>query len=173
MNRIENVLEREMRAVVAPEELWERIQSPRKFAPPKSNTGRNACATVLLILLVWGIEARRGEFRSTDAGQIRAWVQKNAGLDVPLRERAGASVQLVGARLLKGPVPTAEIEYRAGNQPATLVVSRRSADTARQLTNGGRTFSWSARGQVYTLACATPEALRAACALCHSDPERL
>ncbi len=114
-----------------------------------------ACATVLL-LFVWMFVGHRG-LRSSDPGEIRAWVQAKAGIDVPLRARP-AGVQLKGASVSKG---TVEIAYRVGNRDGRLMVG------GRRVAPGPRVFTWSMDGRIYTLECATPDDLRIACGLCH------
>ena len=158
---IEPALVRELRQVVAPDELWERVRSPGVARKKKSvhtsvnAAGISACATVLLLVI--GLFAWPRGVRSGDAGEIRAWVKARAGVDVPLLARP-VGVELTGARAAKGSV---EIVYRVAGRDGRLIVGgRRTGSTAR-------VFTWSMDGRTYTLECATPEDLKMACNLCH------
>ena len=144
--------------VVAPDELWERIQRPRVKAarvPIGVNAARLcACAALALILLM--IPWQRG-VRSGDAAEIRGWVRAKAGIDVPLRAYP-AGVQLIGANASRGSV---EIAYRVSNRDGRLFIGGRHA------ASSGKVFTGSIAGHTFTLECATPEDLRIACNLCH------
>ncbi|MBZ5610240.1 MAG: hypothetical protein LAP38_18410 [Acidobacteriia bacterium] len=159
---IEAVLEQRLARVSAPEELWDRVRYPRVERPSvhmSVNAARmSACATVAaaIMLLVWHFHTGGAavQFRSSDPGMVRAWVQANAGIDVPLH-----SGYLVGANVNHG---RAEIAYRVGGRDLSLLVSN---SRGASLKNGAN-FAWAAGGQTYMLACTAPEDLKA-CALCH------
>lgn len=161
---IEVSLARHLGTVAAPEELWERIQNPpRRVSVPRRSTQARmsvlvaATAAVVMAAVVFH---PRSEFRSDNAAEIRAWVKAKTGLDVRLHAGPSPSVELMGAKVLKG--NAAEITYRMGNHDVTVMVSR--AGTA----DSTGVFSWIARGQRYTLACVAPEELKIACLHCHS-----
>lgn len=153
----EPALARELGPVAAPEELWERVcnPGPRPAWKPGLHATVNAarfracatvaCAGLVVLLAVWAYPSRR-EFRSGDAGQIRAWVRANAGVDVPLRSHLPAELRLTGARVVNG---TAEIAYRVNNREC-LVVNRPSMARHR-----------------FSLSCTSPGDIKVACSLCH------
>ncbi|HYL75328.1 MAG TPA: hypothetical protein VEU96_14040 [Bryobacteraceae bacterium] len=168
---VEAELRRELQQVRAPEELWERVQRPRAAV---SRGGRGyvwVLAAAAMVMVVLFLARPRGEFRSGDAARIRAWVLLHAGLDVPLQ--ASTALRLVGA---KGTDGRAEIACRVGDRDVKLTVSRARAGvvevSAHQAYKGGKAVSWAMRGQLYTLACATPEDLQVACMLCHAGGVR-
>jgi len=155
---IERELEQSLRRVAAPEELWDRLQSPQPVRS-RVQTRFMALATAPVVMLVallgsHSANAPSVQFRSSDAREIQAWVKARTGLDVPMH--AG---NLAGASVLPG--SAAEIAYRgAGNM--TLLVSLEAASTARN----ANVLSWSTRGLTFQLACAEQQDLKA-CALCH------
>jgi hypothetical protein len=177
---LEPVLERELAPVTAPEELWDRVQLPRarRCRHPLHRQGAWALAAAALVLAVWGLRtSRQLEFHSTDAVRIQSWVKVNSGLDVELPARPPRSIQLLGAHVIRGANPAVEVTYRAGNHDARLLVLKADESLANPpahevlgngLRNGASVFSWSMHGQQYTLACATPGDLQAACLLCHT-----
>jgi hypothetical protein len=178
---IETVLARNLDRVVAPEELWARIDNrsltvaaQTDLFPSRDRKGTvlawTLVAATLVIVLVWGLRPRRDlVLRSDSAAQIREWVQANAGLDIPLTH--SAKVRLTGARLMRGNV---EIACRVGNHEAKLLISKEHSTLRHgtQPTTTPSTASWGMSGRLYTLACATPEDLGIACLLCHSSSER-
>ena len=118
---------------------------------------------------------RRVEFASNRATDITGWVKSNTGLDVPVRQDPKAPIRLVGASVVRTEkVPTAEIAYRVGSHDVALRVTKAegaAAETGHQGLagiQGRKSASWTMRGQLYTLACATPEDLKVACLLCHA-----
>jgi hypothetical protein len=159
---IEPALARHLDPVSAPEELWERVRNPasgikKKGVHTSVNAARlGACATSVLLLLVWLVGGQRG-LRSGDPGEIRRWVQAKAGIDVPLRARP-AGVQVTGASVSRG---TVEIAYKVGSRDGRLFVG------GKHTSSNPRVFTWSMDGRTYTLECATPEDLKIACSLCH------
>jgi len=176
---IERVLERKLDRVAAPDELWVRIDNrsltvaARKERPrrlPRAVLAWTLVAAMLVVVLVWGLRPRRDiVFRSESATQIREWVKANAGLDIPLLGNS-SQVRLTGARLMRGDVA---IACRVGNHEATLMVSKDRSNLQHgvQPTKERSTVAWGMSGRLYTLACATPEDLRIACLLCHSNSE--
>jgi hypothetical protein len=64
-----------------------------------------------------------------------------------------------------------EIVYRAGNDHATLLVSRADPGAASMPHSriSGTVSSWVMDGQRFTLACNDPAGLQLACKLCHLD----
>ena len=172
LDRLEHVLERHLGRTNAPEELWDRIQRPPEpgsWSPRQGMVWALATA-VLLLAAFWGLNARgeRVELRSADTAQIREWINTATGLDVPLPAKTPPSVRLICARVVNG---DAEIDYRAGNRDATLLVSRvgsaSSGDAGHRFLRGdlGVTI-WTMGSQLYTLSGASGDS-RAACTLCH------
>jgi hypothetical protein len=122
------------------------------------------------------------ELHSNDALSMRAWVKSRAGLDIPLVASSSPSIRLASVRLgehslRKSPAPTAEVSFLVQDRRATLLVSPAESGSSGMLehrllttepyNSGAKTASWVVRGQLYTLACASPEDLRTACSLCH------
>jgi hypothetical protein len=197
---VEALLERHLGPVSAPRELWTRIQSPSRrasrhtvvrklawavaavvvfagtvssFREPKAFAGNEAAA---LQALARGTEDL--EFRSAKATEIRAWVRTRTGIEIPIPENS--PVQLLGASL--SAAGTVEVAYRVADRPVALVVSKTNAaffegdrhrKVSRESLQAARTYSWAAGSQRFTLACATPGGLEAACALCHVDGKQL
>ena len=106
------------------------------------------------------------ELRTADPSEIRGWLRRHAGIDVPLP--AVTAVRLEGARVVRhGSQRVAAVEYRVGNDTVTLLVAR--ADPGCPLPpHGGHAVAWQARDQVYALSCPNPERVEAACRLCHA-----
>lgn len=158
---IERELEQSLRRVAAPEELWDRLQSPQPVRS-RVQTRFMALATVPVVMLVALIGSHSSnvpavQFRSSNPVAVQAWVKAKTGLDVPMHEArlAGANVTSAGA---------AEIAYR-GAGSMTLLVSTEAATQPRSAGNP-TVLSWSASGLTYQLACAEQQDLKA-CALCH------
>ena len=154
---IERELERSLRRVAAPEELWDRLQSPQPVRS-RVQTRFMALATVPVVMLVALLGSHSAnvpavQFRSNDAQAIEAWVKARTGLDVPMH-----SGKLAGASVVHGGV--AEIAYR-GEGGMKLMVSAEPAFSRN--ANG---FSWTTGGLVYQLSSAEQQDLKA-CALCH------
>jgi hypothetical protein len=173
---VTNLLERGLRPVAAPPELWDRVRNSK----PVSSRGSNrmlvwamAAAVVLIVAGLSLIQRDHAAYQvSSDhcenPAQLRAWVRAKTGLDLPLRADSSASIQLIGARNVRGRV---EISYRAGNRDAMLLVSRAEAGAANVPHSrvSGNVSAWVMAGQQVTLACADPAALQLACKLCHLD----
>lgn len=193
---IESELARKLSRVEAPEELWDRtLADARGSGTPVQNRDRKGAAVpwertlanargsvptryrawalvaaVLFVALVWGFPSRRDlVIRSASATQIREWVKANAGFDIPLLADS-SGVRLTGARVSHGGV---EIACRVGNHDAKLSISKNKSSLQHAALNANSSaISWGMNNRLYTLACATPEDLRIACLLCHSNSER-
>jgi hypothetical protein len=106
------------------------------------------------------------QFRSADPKQIRAWVQANAGIDIPLPARAGESVKLIGVSVFRNGSPMVCVTYRVGNQPSRLLVTRATnavpqhGSMERSSYHGNSISTWVMQGQAYMLA-------GSGCVLCH------
>jgi len=174
---LEPELQRELREVTAPPELWDRVQSARFSRPPERSHRRMVWALALPVVLAavaWSVvrspvreNSQTLAFHCQNPAQLRAWVRATTGIDVPLRAAPPASIQLTGARNLGERV---EIAYRAGDHDAALLVSR--ANGAADVPHGnptGNASSWVMAGLRYTLACDNPADLQLACKLCHLD----
>lgn len=150
---LEMELANQFRPVMAPEGLWDRIQSP---APPLPRPLRAQfpvwlalAATVLLaaVTLLWqsrgGLrdmaqlsdqdlrvlaDASQGvSFQSEDPGQITKWLKNKGSIDLELPSGGPGGVHLLGAKLveLRGTL-IAAVAYHIGNDDsATLLVSRK------------------------------------------------
>jgi hypothetical protein len=156
---MEQELERSLRRVAAPEELWDRLQHPGQ-QPARVRTRFMAWATVPVVMLValWTPHARNTaplQLHSSDPVEVQAWVRANTSLDVPLHAGNLAGANAVSAQ-------TAEIEYRVDGRKMSLLVSSEPVFSERKVAH----ISWTAEGKTYLLACAEPQDLKA-CALCH------
>jgi len=174
---LESELQQGLREVQAPEELWDRIQTPQ--AVRRNGSSRRLlwvpALAVVLAAVAFSLvrspvhnNSQLTAFHCQNPAQLRAWVKANTGFDVPLRVVPPASIQLIGARAVEG---RAEIAYRAGNRDAVLLVSRAgpgSANAPHSRVNGNSS-SWVMDGQRFTLACDNPAGLQLACKLCHLD----
>jgi hypothetical protein len=175
---LEPELQRELREVSAPPELWDRIQTPR-VAPSQRRHHFAWAMAAAVVLIAVGVSMIRRESVAGDNGsqeiafhcqnpaQLRAWVKANTGLDVPLRDAPPASIQLIGAR---NAGERTEIAYRAGDRDAVLLVSRANGIADVPHSNlTGKVSSWVMNGQRFTLACNNAADLQLACKLCHLD----
>ena len=183
---LEPVLTEHLGRVAAPQELWRRVQAPR-FEGARSSRPQLAWAlatTLAIVTVAWGFHPRINATASRDANltlrcadpaRIRAWVKANTGLDVPLPDKPAAAVQLIGARAVQSDPPSVEVDYIAtGHQEHLLVSKARSkSPTHRQPGANDSHAAWTMGGQAYTLACADPAELRAACLLCHAAGQSL
>jgi hypothetical protein len=195
VHRLDEELARHLRPVAAPEDLWSRMQGPHQghagavirwpvwaFAAAVAATIALFCFSLrsdtssYLAKFAVGELARGVEdvqFRSADPKQIRAWVQANAGIDIPLPARAGESVKLIGASVFPNGSPMVCLTYRVGNQPTRLLVARATnavpqhESMERSSYHGKSISSWVMQGQAYMLAGAAAENARSGCVLCH------
>lgn len=121
--------------------------------------------------------------RTEDTRQIRAWVKANSGIDIPLPPKHSSVIQVVGARMIDGPRPLAEVAYQVDGYRATLLVTKDPSGKKTYPSHGfhasdrldaARVTSWSMRGQSYTLAWeASEEEFEVACLLCHDQKPSL
>ena len=198
-------LSRHLGPVQAPEQLWDRVQNPRQSPLPNAPRPwfpRIAWAAAAVAVIVGGVTwslhhkpagpalapnetfalngfaegSKSLDLQSSEAPQIKTWIHDGAGLDVPLPTRTAAFVQVIGAKMVRKDVPTAQISYRVRDMPVTLVVSKapEGIDPKHTITATGsgtgrakdaKYLSWTMRGLSYTVASADA---RAACLLCHS-----
>jgi hypothetical protein len=126
------------------------------------------------------------DFRSNSFADTRSWVKTQADIDIDVP--AGQSnadrgaVRLLGTRIIRfNGLPVAAIEYRVGDQVATLFVSGKragltaSAKASKHLFSQGRLVSWNMRSQTYTIAVSKTGVFsgatnsRGACLLCHAN----
>ncbi|HEY2017412.1 MAG TPA: hypothetical protein VGH38_28095 [Bryobacteraceae bacterium] len=104
------------------------------------------------------------DLRSSDPGEIGAWMRQHAGVSVSLPTTGKA--HLSGVRLIrKGGTRIAAVEYAVGSDAATLLVAR--VGSAPSAPHG--LSSWSSGGQCYALACSNRERPETACLLCHAS----
>jgi hypothetical protein len=161
---IEQELERSLRRVAAPEELWDRVQHPgQEPAPVRTRFMAWATLPVVMLVALWAPHARNTgplQFHSSDPAEIRAWVKTNTSLDVPLHAGNLAGANAVSAQM-------AEIAYRVDGRKVSLLVSNDMLAAGPVFRErNARRVSWTAGGKTYLLACAEPQDLKA-CALCH------
>jgi len=186
-------LEWGLRETAAPAELWNRIAEARRVAvEPRKGMGAGLvwamAATVALMAVGLSFVYRESTgndralamralssasqisgFRCENPAQLRAWVRAKTGLDLPLRQDAAPSIQLIGAQAIEG-ARGVEVAYRAGSRDAVLLVSKaRGAANSPHDRASGSVSSWIMDGQRYTLACDNPADLQLACKLCHLD----
>jgi hypothetical protein len=208
---LERELARQLAPVAAPESLWDRIDRRQRRPGRRISLERTfwpvAVAMVLLafagVLRTLNVNrepdslpeqelalvARPSgdfDFRSNSFAETRAWVkaQANIDIDVPAgRPAAGrGAVRLLGTRIIRlHGLPVAAIDYRAGDQVATLFVSGKragltgSAKASKHLFSQGRLVSWNMRSQTYTIVFSETGAFsgagnsRGACLLCHAN----
>jgi hypothetical protein len=131
------------------------------------------------------------DFRSDSFDAARKWVKAEANIDIDLPPgHRGADpavyservVRLLGVRMarLRG-VPIAAVDYRVGDEGATLFVSGKQGGEAggeaasrhvflpTKSAADGRLYSWSMHNQIYAIAASGLENSHAACLLCHSN----
>jgi hypothetical protein len=206
---LEKELARQLAPLAAPESLWDRINQrqrrPRRrvsldwaFWPAAAAMVFLAFAGLLLTrgahrdpgtlteqeLAVLASGSRGFDFRSDSFEDTRAWVKAEANIDIDLPSGQAAAdrgpVRLLGARMiqLRG-LPIAAIDYRVGDEMATLLVSGKHAglsgntEASRHLfsriksAGNARLFSWNMRNQTYMIAFSGAKNPRGACLLCH------
>lgn len=190
-NRLDLELQRQLRPVDAPEELWARIQT-RTRAKHTPNlrwlAGAFAGAAIVLCCLMLRSNAtghlaktaaqelaarsERVDFRSNDPAQIRAWVRSRAGMDVPLA--SAGSVRFLGVALLQESPCVVCVSYRIGGKRGDLVIARGGSrgpkhSSMQHLSSGNASIlAWAAAGQTYVVA-APVDNLQLTCSLCHID----
>jgi hypothetical protein len=188
---LEPELQKGLRPVTAPPELWDRLKAAQVAPPRRTNQKVVWAMAAAVVLIAVGLssvyresvagdeasalqalatDSQRIAFHCQNPAQLRAWVRAKTGLDLPLRAESSPSIQLIGAQTIGG-TRGVEVAYRTGNRDAVLVVSRAEAGSAdlphRRVS--GNVSSWVMDGQRYTLACNDPADLQLACKLCHLD----
>jgi len=188
-------LSRHLGPVKAPDELWDRVhgtQTVHQLRPSRGMTWQWAAAALATVAVVAGITVWQNrelsgeeravralsrtpeqlEFRSENLAEVRTWVKTGTGLDVPMPGNTSPAVRMIGARVNRAGVPTAEIAYRVGDADVSLVVSKipLEGDGRHQFVKSGSYHgssfqSWTMRGQMYTIASADA---KVGCLLCHS-----
>lgn len=200
---LERELARQLAPVAAPESLWIRMHEPRRSAWPGASIRwmlwpavaaltLAVCAGVFREVNLRGTEkltshdlaelaagGREFDFRSSDFGAVRLWVKAKADIDIDVPEEpAGenARVRVLGVRLirLRG-FRVAAIDYRAGEDLATLLVSAKHSGLRGngevKMKSGGNTrlISWNMRNQIYAISVSGAEDVHGACLLCHAN----
>ena len=163
-----SLLAQELRRVNAPAELWDRVEMPRETVlrpRPAAIRWVAVAATLTVAALAWTLTASR-QIQTSDAGEIRSFVQARTGLDLPLTQPPSVT-KLSGAR--QAGLHTAEVAFTAGSVPALLRVEQAGKDVQNhaRLVPGAITASWISAGQRYTIETSSPQALEIACRLCH------
>ena len=163
---LEPVLASELGRVRAPEELWKRIETPKTRTRMRMPVLHAVAAATLIALALWSSYPRVQAIQSSDSVRIREWIKANSGLEIPLLTELPVSLRLTGARIVRG---RAEVGCRIGDRDIKLVVAKAESGVSHvhNHPNGGRSVSWAMHGQSYSLFCARPEDLKAACLLCH------
>jgi hypothetical protein len=204
---LERELARQLAPVAAPESLWERInhqQRGQRRGEPRRRISFDRAfwpITVAMVLFAFAgvlrtfsgfrdpetLTDRSGRFdlRSDNFEDIRAWAKTEANIDIDVPSgqlaRDRGDVRLLGARLIRRRgLPVAAIDYRVGDEAATLFVSGKRAglsgttEAAGHLfsqtrsTGDARLVSWNMRNQNYTIAFSGAGNAHAACLLCHT-----
>jgi hypothetical protein len=193
------ILRRDLAQVEAPAELWYRVQGASAAAPrhPRRPLAWTLAVALVIVAAVLAVRAReepaplaasaagvvepaRIEFQSGDPAQIRAWLNRKAGIDVALPGVLEPSIRLLGASVVNRSEPAIQVVYMAGDREATLLVEKTSQSSAirhadlRAEPNASGKITWVMRGQRYTLQCFEPggfgrEDARIACLLCHTS----
>ena len=208
---LEGELSRHLGPVTAPESLWERIHQcpvPRQRSPLQWALWPVAAA--MLLLTSGGVAWQSGkvrnhvgdmeqlaeqelqrlvagsndfDFQSSDPGEIRAWVKAKVKIDIDLAAgRSDGEVRLLGVRLIQHRgAPVAAIDYRVGEDAATLLVLRKASSAGTTLpasehlfsriqsAGSSRLVSWSMREQAYTMALSGTRDPQGGCFVCHVD----
>ena len=120
------------------------------------------------------------DFQSDNFGDARRWVKTRANIDIEVPQRYPAAnnglIHVVGVRLAKlHGLPIAAVDYKVGDEVATLVVSGRRAgltgdDMGPSLhlhSRRGLTY-WNMRNETYTIAFQSVKNPHGACMLCHA-----
>jgi hypothetical protein len=151
-NWIESTLERELRPIKAPNELWSRVQNPQPHPLPQ---WKLAVALMLAVATAWALHPRSVSIESDRPAEIRDWIRARTGLDVPLAP--SSSIHLCGARAFGS---SAEIKFRSGAREGILLIARADHAAASHEFSGS---TWTLHGQTYT------SEAHAACLLCHEE----
>ena len=205
---LETVLAKHMGPEKAPDALWGRIQNPRSQARTNATPiwvrWAPIAATLMLVaggawwvgnldqrpttpesMAVAALEngSEPLALETSDTAEIRRWVKANSGIDIPLPPKHDSVIQVIGARMMDGPNPMAEVSYQVGEYRAALLVAKDPTGRKSYPTHGLRpsdplekahVSSWSMRGQSYTLASnARGDEFERACLLCHDQTPSL
>ncbi|MBZ5606100.1 MAG: hypothetical protein LAO79_27725 [Acidobacteriia bacterium] len=154
------LLDRNLRPVAAPEELWERVCDPRPRPKPVLRL-RLALAMIAAVATAWALHPRTASFDSQGASEMRAWVMDRTGLDVPLSP--AAPIRLCGSTAFGN--GSAEIRYKLRDREARILVAK--AERYTQSHEFVSRTSSILRGQSYTVSGLDAQT---ACILCHVDP---
>jgi|SRR5579863_703726 len=130
-------------------------------------------------LALFGRTSGDFDFRSNSFAETRAWVKAQADIDIDVPASRPAAdrgaVRWLGTRIIRlHGLPVAAIDYRVGDQVATLFVSGKragltgSAKASKHLFSRGRFVSWNMRSQTYAIALSGTQNSRGACLLCHA-----
>jgi hypothetical protein len=202
---LERELARQLAPVAAPESLWHHINRQQRRPARRVSLERTfwpvAMAMVLLAfagvlrtlslnrapdqlseqeLALFARPSGAFDFRSDSFAETRAWVktQANIEIDVPAGPPAAerGNVRLLGTRIIRlHGLQIAAIDYRVGDQMATLFVSGKrdgltgSAKASKHMFSKGRLVSWNMRSQTYTIAFSGTRGSGGACLLCHAN----
>jgi hypothetical protein len=186
---LEPVLRDGLKRVSTPPELWYRVVLPRvDDAAPQPRTrfvwmlAVASAMTASILAIVWGYKPvhagtmnanGRAEFKSSQISDVRSWIRKRTGVDLPLVINANAGISVKSASISED--GRIEVRYRAGDQDAVLLVtaSLESRPEHRHVSQPAleqaATVSWSMGQRVYTLAVERAGGLRAACVACHAE----
>lgn len=193
---LKKTLERDLRTVSAPDELWDRIQHPRvrRTHSVLALVTVLTAAAAVAVGAVWGFFPRPErstqelavaaldnapaglELQSGTFPQIRAWVKERTGIDLPLPQAPSRMVTMRGVCAVRGGTPGVEVAYRVSGHNAALVVSRAGPGMTGSVehrflkcdsTGAARVSSWTMHGQLYTLAYDARGDARDECLLCH------
>jgi hypothetical protein len=128
--------------------LWAQPGSARwwhRLQPVSAGLAGFASAAAALLLAAFYLQP--ATLLSSNAVEIRSWIQVRAGIDLPLRAEPPSVIRLTGARVGR---QITEVTFEIGGRAGVLRVPAKATH------------------QSYKLACATPEDERLACLLCHS-----
>lgn len=200
---LERELARQLAPVAAPESLWDRIHQRQREPRRRISFDRAfwPIAVAMVLLAFAGVlrtfSASRNpetftehsgsfDLRSDNFEDIRAWAKTEANIDIDLPSgqlaRDRGDVRLLGARLIRRRgLPVAAIDYRVGDESATLFVSGKRAGLSGTTEAAGHLFSqtpstgearlvsWNMRNQTYTIAFSGAGNAHGACLLCHTN----
>ena len=145
-NWLEPELQRGLREVTAPPELWDRVQGAKAFAV-RAESNRmlglgDGCSCRCDRPLVWSAVHRDSVAGTAAHSAFVVKIPRNCapgsapktGLDLPLRADSSPSIRLIGARNAGGRV---EIAYRAGNRDASAA----GVESGRRVSKRRRTIA--------------------------------
>ncbi|MEO8096439.1 MAG: hypothetical protein ABI811_01970 [Acidobacteriota bacterium] len=195
---IDDVLQKHLGRVPAPDQLWQQIHRPARAVPTGTAwmAWAAAAATIVLTAGGWTLWQKQQKpvsveslavtalnrttdnlpLHSEDASQVRSWVKANSGIDIPLPPQHSPLVRIIGANVTTNGVPVAEVSYQVGEYRAALMVTKDPTGATTYPNHDlrkARVSSWSMKGQSYTLAFASPGESSLACLLCHGQEPSL